>query len=79
MLVVVQESSVRRGDVIFMLSAMLVASGKIPPLFAEAACTQHALVSTGTKGREVVTAVSIAVEEVLTKSRGRVKSPPALK
>lgn len=35
---------------------MLVAGGNIPPLFAEAACTQHALVSTGIKGKEVVAA-----------------------
>lgn len=79
MLVVSQESPVHRGDVISMLSPMLVASGKIPSLFAEAACTQHALVSTGIKGREVVAAVPIAVEEVLTKSRSRVKGPAVLK
>lgn len=58
---------------------MLVAGGKIPPLFAEAACTQHALVSTGIKGREAVDAISITVEEILTRFRGRVKSPPTLK
>lgn len=79
MLVVSQESPVHRRDVRSMLSPMLVPSGRIPPLFAEAACTQHALVSTSIKGREVVAAVPIAVEEVLTKSRSRVKGPKALK
>lgn len=79
MLLVSPESPVQRGDVVSMLSVMLVASGKTLPWFAEAARTQHALVPTGMKGREVVAAVSSAVEEVLTEARGRIKGPAALK
>lgn len=73
------ESPVHRGDVVFTLSVMLAVSGKTLPFFAEAARTQHALVPTGIKGREVVAAVSSAVAEVLTEARGRIKGPAALK
>lgn len=73
------ESLVHRGDVVSVLSVILVASGKMPSCFAEAACTQHALVPTGIEGRKVVAAVSSAVEEVLTEAGGRIKGPAALK
>lgn len=81
-LVISPESPVHRGDVVSMLSVILVASGKTLPWFAEAARTQHALVSTCIKGREDVAdvaAVSSAVEEVLTEARGRIKGPAVLK
>lgn len=79
LLVISPESPVYRGDVVSILSVMLMASGKTLPWFAEAARTQHALVSTGIKGRKVVAAFSTAVEEVLTEASGRIKGPAALK
>lgn len=62
------EGSAHRGDVVSTLIVM----------FAEAACSQHALVLTGIKGREAVVAFSRAVEEVLTEARGRIKEPAVL-
>lgn len=76
-MLVLPKSAVPRGDVVSMVTMMLVASGKT--WFAEAACSHHALVPTGIKGREVVAAVSTAVEEVLTESRSGIKGPAALK
>lgn len=79
LLAVSPDSLVHRGDVVSTLIVMLMASGKTLPWFAEATCTQHALVPTGIKGREVVAAFSTAVEKVLTKASGRVKGPVVLK
>lgn len=79
MLVVSRVSPVHRGDVVSMLNEMLTARRHTLSWFTEAACTQHALVPTGVKGREVVAAVSSAVEEVLTEARSRIKGPVALK
>lgn len=75
-MIVLSKSAVLRGDVVSIKTVVLVVSGKT--WFAEAACSQHALVPTGIKGREVVAAVASAVEEVLTEARGGIKGPAAL-